>query len=77
MLAVVIMLFGGIVLTSCENEETDTQRGTLLINFHCASLAEGKQLLFENSEYYGNLTQNDIDWRVRKTGATLDELQAL
>ena len=30
-----------------------------------------------NTEYYNSLTQNDIEWRMKKTGATLDELKAM
>ena len=50
---------------------------TGVINYHCASLTEGQQLLLGNNEYFNSLTQNDIDWRLKKTGATLDELKAM
>ena len=44
------------------------------IHYHCASQAEGQQLLVANTDYYDNLTQMDLDWRMSKTGATKDEL---
>ena len=47
------------------------------INYRFASKAEGQQRLLANTDYYNRLTQTDIDWRMRKTGATLDELMAL
>ena len=50
---------------------------TGVINYHCASLTEGQQLLLGNNEYFNSLTQNDIDWRMKKTGATLDEMKAM
>ena len=39
-----------------------------------ASTEEGRKLLLGNTEYYANYTQNDIDFRLRKSGGTLDEL---
>ena len=73
----VIVLGGSIVLLSCQNDEKDNPTRAVVINYHCATQSEGQQLLLGNNEYYNSLTQNDIDWRVKKTGATLDELKAL
>ena len=39
-----------------------------------ASAEEGKQLLLSNTDYYSNFTHNDTEFRLKKTGATLDEL---
>ena len=39
-----------------------------------ASAQEGKELLLANEEYYSHFTQNDIDYRMGKSGATMDEL---
>ncbi|MBO4919474.1 MAG: hypothetical protein J5365_04895 [Erysipelotrichaceae bacterium] len=39
-----------------------------------ASAEEGKELLLSNTEYYSGFTQNDIEFRLKKTGATMDEL---
>ena len=74
---VTILLCGCTVLTSCQIDEKDNPAKPVVINYHCATLSEGQQLLLGNSEYYNSLTQNDIDWRMRKTGATLDELKAM
>lgn len=43
------------------------------IPYHCADLEEGIALLTGNTDYINGLTQNDLDFRVQKTGATLDE----
>ncbi len=74
---VTILLCGCTVLASCQIDEKDNPAKPVVINYHCATLSEGQQLLLGNSEYYNSLTQNDIDWRMRKTGATLDELKAM
>lgn len=39
-----------------------------------ASAEEGRELMLSNTEYYDKFTQNDIDFRVRKSGATMEEL---
>ena len=47
------------------------------INYHFATITEGQQRILANTEYYNRLTQNDLDWKARKTGTTLDELKAI
>lgn len=44
------------------------------IRYHCASKAEGQQLIAANTDYYNSLSQMDLDWRMRKKGATKEEL---
>ena len=39
-----------------------------------ASAKEGCRLLLDNTEYYDKYSQNDIDFRLQKSGATLQEL---
>ena len=48
----------------------------LSIKIRFASVDEGRELIPGNIQYYGRLSQTDIDWRARKEGATLDELIA-
>ncbi|MCR5686250.1 MAG: hypothetical protein K6G81_12700 [Lachnospiraceae bacterium] len=38
-----------------------------------ASAQEGREIMLSNTEYYDNMTQNDFDFRMRKSGATKDE----
>lgn len=44
------------------------------IHYHCATKAEGQELMGANTDYYNSLTQMDLDWRMRKTGTTREEL---
>ena len=48
--------------------------GQAQIHYHCASKAEGQQLIVANTDYYNSLNQMDLDWRMRKKGATKEEL---
>ena len=74
MFAAVLVLCGAAVMTSCNKEDEPAQPTNTKINYRFATQAEGRQLLLANTEYYNSLTQVDIDWRMRRTGATLDEL---
>ena len=74
MFVVILLLCGTIVLTSCKKEEELPQPTNTKIKYHCATLTEGQQLMLANTDYYNSLTQVDIDWRMRRTGATLNEI---
>ena len=45
------------------------------ISYRFASAEEGRQLRLSNTNYFNALTQNDIDWKFRSTGKTLDEFK--
>ena len=44
------------------------------IPHHFATAEEGCERMLANTMYYDNMTQNDIEYRLRKSGATKDEL---
>lgn len=41
-----------------------------------ASASEGKDLLLSNDEYYAGFSQNDLDFRMQKTGTTMEEYRS-
>ena len=45
------------------------------ISHRYASAEEGRQLRLNNTNYFNALTQNDIDWKFRCTGKTVDEFK--
>ena len=45
-----------------------------MIPHRYASAQEGRELMLSNTEYYDSMTQNDFDYRMRKSGATKEEL---
>ena len=45
------------------------------ISHRYATAEEGRQLRLNNTNYFDALTQNDIDWKFRQTGKTLDEFK--
>lgn len=57
------------------NEQADTVKNNITYRF--ADAAEGIELRMANTDYFDNLTQNDLDYRTGKSGATLDEYKEL
>lgn len=47
------------------------------IGYRFADAKEAAELLLSNRNYYDNLTQNDLNFRLQKLGGTLEELEAL
>lgn len=58
-----------------QNQQVDTVESKIQHRF--ADAAEGVELRMANTDYFDNLTQNDLDYRTGKSGATLDEYKAL
>ena len=50
--------------------------GAAEINYRFAQKEEGKSLLLENKEYYDGFSQNDLDFRMQKKNAEMDEYLA-
>ena len=46
------------------------------IDYRFADAKEAAELLLGNRDYYDNLTQNDLNFRMQKLNATLEELEA-
>lgn len=46
------------------------------LGYRFADAKEASELLLSNRNYYDNLTQNDLNFRLQKLDATLDELEA-
>ena len=72
-LAVILSLCMTTALAS--NTQDDASADSIgQIHYHCATMAEGQQLIVANTDYYNSLNQMDLDWRMRKKGATKEEL---
>lgn len=50
---------------------------TITIAHSYATASSGVELRMANTEYFENMTQNDLDYRVGKKGATLEEFKLL
>ena len=46
---------------------------TTRIPHRYASADEGRELMLANKEYYDGFSQNDLDYKMQKSGATMDE----
>ena len=47
-----------------------------IFSYRFADAGEAAELLLGNRDYYENLSQNDLNFRMQKLGATLEELEA-
>lgn len=72
---ILLTLVSATLLLSCRRDPVPPK--PVEINYHIATMEEGRQRMFANTEYYDRLTQCDIDWKARKAGTTLDELKAI
>lgn len=62
---IVVLIAGDIFLTEINAKK---------IPHRFASAEEGRELLLSSTGYYDHFTQIDIDIRMKKSGATMDEL---
>ena len=54
---------------------SEPEEKTSHISHRYATAEEGRQLRLNNTDYFNALTQNDIDWKFRCTGKTLDDFK--
>lgn len=71
-----------LLLSACEQDQGQAQpaedSGTqeTVLDYRIADGSEGAELMLANDAYYDGFSQNDLDFRMQKTGATMDEYQA-
>ena len=70
----VLLIIAGVILLLIIGDICITEIYASKIPHRFASAEEGKELMLSNTEYYENITQIDIDNRLGRSGATLDEL---
>ena len=71
-IAVVVAL----ILCACASTTTKSTPAHHEIAHRYASASEGKDLLLANDKYHAGFSQNDIDFRMQRTGATMEEYMA-
>lgn len=69
-LRMILCILMAVCLCGCAEKKKDEA-----ITCRFADHDEGAKLLLSNTEYYGSLTQNDINYRLQKTDGTLEELK--
>ena len=70
----ILLIIAGVILLLIIGDICITEIYASKIPHRFASAEEGKELMLSNTEYYENITQIDIDNRLGRSGATLDEL---
>ena len=69
--AVLAVLMLMAIMTGCAKKKTTPV--VHAISYRYATAQEGAKLLLENEEYYAGFSQNDLDFKMQKTGAGMDE----
>lgn len=70
---IIVLIALGAVLMALSAKFIVTEIQASKIPHRFASAEEGAEIMLNNTEYYNQLTQNDIDFRMKKSGATLEE----
>ena len=76
---VLIMLLTAVMfLVSCAgtHEPDNSGENTDLLNYRIADKAEGAEMMLSNDAYYDGMTQNDLDFKMQKKQASIDEYKA-
>ena len=71
---VFILVLCGVTAFASNRQNVASADSITKIHYHCASMEEGQRLIVANTDYYNSLNQMDLDWRMRKKGATKEEL---
>lgn len=58
-------------------QETQAEKNGNEISFRFADALEGVERRYAQTQFFDGITQNDLDYRLQKKGATLDEYKAL
>ena len=78
---VFLILLLAVMFAACSQSDKPvvppTPPSGTVINFHLATADEARTLMQSNTEHYAKMSQLDIDWRLKKTGGTLSELQEM
>ena len=69
-----LMLAAIMLLASCSSpaKPADSKEDGGILNYRIADKEEGIQLMMSNESIFNGLTQNDLDFRMQETGASLE-----
>ena len=66
------------LMTSCSDtsKSDDSGKKAVVLNYRIAGKNEGAKLMLSNDAYYDGMSQNDLDFKMQKTDATMDEYKS-
>ena len=70
----VLIISTVLLLAGCGKQEQ--AKSSEVPEYRLADRTEGIELMMSNDQYYDGFTQNDLDFRMQKTGASMDEYKA-
>ena len=77
-LFLVLLMAAIALMTSCSDtsKSDDSGKKAVVLNYRIAGKNEGAKLMLSNDAYYDGMTQNDLDFKMQKTDATMDEYKS-
>lgn len=72
-LIIVVLSLCILLCSSCAEQPDPNQNNVKTIDIRFADAEEGIRLLLSNEEFYSSFSQNDLDYRLQKKDATLEE----
>ena len=74
----VLLISALMLLSACGQAQPaeDPGNSKSVLDYRLADRREGAELMLSNDEYYEGFSQNDLDFRMQKTGALMDEYKA-
>ena len=75
---ILVALISAVMLMSaCGHQQAEPSGDTeYALDYRVADRDEGIEMMMSNDAYYEGFTQNDLDFRMQKTGASMEEYQA-
>ena len=70
----IILMASTLLLNACGSAQPKKES---IITHRFATKEEGKELMLSNHEYYDGFSQNDLDYKMQKINATMEEYQVL
>ena len=77
-LFLVLLMAAIALMTSCSDtsKSDDSGKKAAVLNYRIAGKNEGAKLMLSNDAYYDGMSQNDLDFKMQKTDATMDEYKS-
>ena len=77
-LFLVLLMAAIALMTSCSDtsKSDDSGKKAVVLNYRIAGKNEGAKLMLSNDAYYDGMSQNDLDFKMQKTDATMDEYKS-
>ena len=73
----IVMISAVMLMAACGQQQAEPSGDSEnVLDYRIAGRDEGVGMMMSNDAYYDGFTQNDLDFRMQKTGASMEEYKA-